>query len=75
MGSQREDVKKVISISILGGSRDKSYIWGQPFKKHYQLLEKYSCEELMEGIELIQYSIFQFEATDNPLALCEWVTF
>ena len=76
-GAQWTDIKRVISVSILGGKRDRQYSWNRPFKRHYKLCEAQSGEILEEGIELLQYSIMNFEEDEGPYppAMADWVTF
>ena len=76
-GAQWTDIKRVISVSILGGKRDRKYSRNRPFKRHYKLCEAQSGEILAEGIELLQYSIMNFEEDEGPYppAMADWVTF
>lgn len=57
--NQLKDVKKVISVSILGGRRDKEYVWGQEFMRCYKLEEQSSHKILDEGIEILSIMNFQ----------------
>ena len=67
-GSRWSDVKRIIGVSILGGGKRK-YTSHQKFKKHYKLVDE-SSEQFTEGIELVQYSVFDFEPTaDSSPAL------
>lgn len=68
--NQLKDVKKVISVSILGGRRDKEYVWGQEFMR---CEEQSSHKILDEGIEILQYSIMNFD--EEPKNMTDWVTF
>ncbi len=56
-GGKWKDVKRVVSLSILGASRTIDYHWHQQFKKHFIFRDIESSECIEEGIEILQYSI------------------
>lgn len=75
-GGKWKDIKKIISISILGGRRERDYTWSQEFKRHYKLREQTSHDLLPEGIEILQYSILRYDETSNqPQNMTDWITF
>lgn len=45
------EIKKVVTVAILGGSRGREYRWKQGFKRHYVLRDVNSSEGYEDGIE------------------------
>lgn len=80
-GQDWNDLRKVIGINILGGSRAKEVYWKdtpQEYVRYYRFQEQlHETSRYIDGIELIQYSIGHAPIHDAklPQALRDWCTF
>ena len=80
-GQEWKDLRKVIGINILGGSRADEVYWKdspQEYVRHYRFQEQlHEPSRYIDGIQLIQYSIGHAPIDDInlPQALRDWCTF
>lgn len=78
-GGAWHDIKRVIGINILGGGKDQTTHWKDTpdqFVRHYKMTEKLHKEgRIMEGIEIIQYSIMNAPKDIEDQETKDWLTF
>lgn len=78
-GGDWKDIKKVIGINILGGGKDQVSHWHKTpdqFVRHYKMTEQLHEEkQVMDGIEIIQYSIMNAPKKIENQETRDWLTF
>ncbi|MES2198752.1 MAG: PD-(D/E)XK nuclease family transposase, partial [Chlamydiota bacterium] len=78
-GGKWDDIKRIIGINILGGGKDQTVHWEDTpdqFVRHYKLTEQlHPDKRIMDGIEIIQYSIMNAPKTIENQETKDWLTY
>ncbi|MBT4880471.1 MAG: hypothetical protein HOI80_05590 [Alphaproteobacteria bacterium] len=74
-GDNWGELRKVIAINILGGGKDEVRHWVDTPKeviRHYKFVDALNPANIIDGIELIQYSVLNEGPVEDP-RMREWV--
>ncbi len=78
-GDKWKNIKRVIGINILGGGRDGLEHWKdspEEYVRHYKMQEQlHHPARIIDGIEIIQYSLMHTPHTLEDREKKDWLTF
>lgn len=78
-GADWKDIRKVFGINILGGGKDRKVQWKDTpnqFMRNYKMQDQiHQPINVIDGLELIQYSIMNSSAKLPNQEIQDWVTF
>lgn len=77
-GDQWKHIRKIIGINILGGGKDAKEHWSdalpEEYMRHYKFEDQLKKGRVIDGIELVQYSIMK-APTVGDQEKQDWLTF